>query len=157
MTGLGPRMVTAAATTRISITIGGTVARVVLTHPPLNVLDLPMTRELHQALTDIEARPDISVILFEGDTRAFSAGVDIKAHLPDQILEMLTSFHSVIRAIVASRKVTIAAVEGACLGGGAELAAVCDMVYTTRNAAWGFPEIKPVSYTHLTLPTIYSV
>jgi enoyl-CoA hydratase/carnithine racemase len=43
---------------------------------------------------------------------------------------------------VASRKVTIAAVRGVCLGGGAELAAVCDMVYTTRDARWGFPEIK---------------
>ena len=50
--------------------------------------------------------------------------------------------NAVIRAIVASRKITIAAVQGACLGGGAELAAVCDMVYTARDATWGFPEIK---------------
>jgi cyclohexa-1,5-dienecarbonyl-CoA hydratase len=55
---------------------------------------------------------------------------------------MLTSFHAAIRAIVASRKITIAAVRGVCLGGGAELAAVCDMVYTARDATWGFPEIK---------------
>jgi cyclohexa-1,5-dienecarbonyl-CoA hydratase len=55
---------------------------------------------------------------------------------------MLTSFHAVIRAIVASQKVTIAAVRGVCLGGGAELAAVCDMVFTARDARWGFPEIK---------------
>jgi cyclohexa-1,5-dienecarbonyl-CoA hydratase len=105
-----------------------------------------MTRELIQALGEIEARADISTVLFQGSTqggaRAFSAGVDIKAHLPEQIHEMLTSFHAVIRAIVASRKVTIAAVGGTCLGGGAELAAVCDMVYTARDATWGFPEIK---------------
>lgn len=93
-------------------------------------------------LSSIDHRPDISVIVFEGDTRAFSAGVDIKAHLPEQIHEMLTSFHAVIRAIVASRKITVAAVQGVCLGGGAELAAVCDMVYTARDATWGFPEIK---------------
>jgi cyclohexa-1,5-dienecarbonyl-CoA hydratase len=43
---------------------------------------------------------------------------------------------------VASRKVTIASVRGACLGGGAELAAVCDMVYSARDATWGFPEIR---------------
>jgi enoyl-CoA hydratase/carnithine racemase len=55
---------------------------------------------------------------------------------------MLTSFHAVIRAIVASRKTTIASVQGACLGGGAELAAVCDLVYTARDATWAFPEIK---------------
>ncbi len=99
-------------------------------------------QELREALAELEARFDVSTILFEGDARAFSAGVDVKAHVPDQVGEMLTSFHAVIRAIVASRKVTIAVVQGACLGGGAELAAVCDMVYTARDATWGFPEIK---------------
>jgi enoyl-CoA hydratase/carnithine racemase len=55
---------------------------------------------------------------------------------------MLAKFHAVIRALVATSKVTIAAVHGNCLGGGAELAMVCDMVYTTESAQWGFPEIK---------------
>lgn len=100
-----------------------------------------MMLELQQALGEIETRSDVSTIVFQGDARAFSAGVDIKAHLPEHIREMLASFHAVIRAIVASRKVTIAAVRGACLGGGAELAAVCDVVYTARDATWGFPEI----------------
>jgi cyclohexa-1,5-dienecarbonyl-CoA hydratase len=55
---------------------------------------------------------------------------------------MLRGFHDVIRRLVATRKITLCAVKGACLGGGAELALVCDMVYTARDAAWGFPEIK---------------
>ena len=118
------------------------VVRITLMHPPLNVIDLRMAKLLTALLSQVESRPDISIILFQGDDRAFSAGVDIKAHAPEQIQEMLTSFHAVIRAVVASRKVTIAAVKGACLGGGAELAAVCDMVYTARDATWGFPEIK---------------
>jgi cyclohexa-1,5-dienecarbonyl-CoA hydratase len=118
------------------------IARIRLANAPLNIFDVPMMREMERALTEIEARPDISVIRFEGDGRAFSAGVDIKAHVPEQVHEMLTAFHAVIRAIVGSRKVTIAAVRGVCLGGGAELAAVCDMVYTARDATWGFPEIK---------------
>ncbi len=132
----------AALTSRVEAKVAECVARVKLINPPLNVIDLPMARELQQTLTELESRSDISVIIFEGDAHAFSAGVDIKAHLPDQIHEMLTSFNAVIRAIVTSRKVTIAAVRGACLGGGAELAAVCDMVYTARDATWGFPEIK---------------
>ncbi|MGA9497714.1 MAG: enoyl-CoA hydratase-related protein [Terriglobales bacterium] len=118
------------------------MARLTLVNHPLNVIDLQMARILLQALADLESRPDITVIVFQGDSRTFSAGVDIKAHLPEQIREMLTSFHAVIRAIVASRKVTIAAVRGLCLGGGAELAAVCDMVYCASDATWGFPEIK---------------
>jgi len=129
-------------TSRLALGLHPPLARITLNNPPLNVIDLPMMLELQQALGEIESRTDISTILFQGDARAFSAGVDIKAHLPDQVHEMLTSFHAVIRAIVASRKVTIAAVRGACLGGGAELAAVCDMVYTARDASWGFPEIK---------------
>jgi cyclohexa-1,5-dienecarbonyl-CoA hydratase len=136
---------TTASTIRVKVDVTAPIARVTLIHPPLNVIDLRMT-EMVGLLTQIEARADISVILFEGDSGNFSAGVDIKAHLPDQIHEMLTGFHAVIRAIVASRKVTIAAVRGACLGGGAELAAVCDMVYTAHDATWGFPEIKLACY-----------
>ncbi|MGB6384527.1 MAG: enoyl-CoA hydratase/isomerase family protein [Terriglobales bacterium] len=134
-------MVTA-STTRLNVAISAPVACITLDNDPLNVIDLSMTLELRQALGEIESRTDVSTIIFQGNARAFSAGVDIKAHLPEHVHEMLTSFHAVILAIVASRKVTIAAVRGACLGGGAELATVCDMVYTARDATWGFPEIK---------------
>jgi len=129
------------STVRVRLSVAPPLARVRLIHPPLNVIDLAMMRELQEVLAELEARLDVSTIVFEGDARAFSAGVDVKAHVPDQLGEMLSSFHGVIRAIVASRKITIAAVQGACLGGGAELAAVCDMVYTARDATWGFPEI----------------
>jgi len=101
-----------------------------------------MALELRQALLEVESRADISTIVFQGAAPNFSAGVDIKAHLPKHIHEMLTSFHAAIRAIIMSQKVTIAAVRGVCFGGGAELAAVCDMVYTAQDANWGFPEIK---------------
>jgi cyclohexa-1,5-dienecarbonyl-CoA hydratase len=134
------------ATSRLKVEINAPVARITLCHPPLNVIDLPVVVELQQVLADIESRADITTIVFQGSTRAFSAGVDIAAHLPEQIHEMLAGFHAVIRAVVASRSVTIAVVRGVCLGGGAELAAVCDMVYTARDATWGFPEIKLASF-----------
>jgi len=136
------KMASASTTVRIVTDFQRPVGRIRLANPPLNVIDLVMARELEQALADLEARPEISVVIIEGGGPNFSAGVDIKAHLPEQIHEMLTSFHAVIRAIVGSRKVTIAAIRGACLGGGAELALVCDIVYTARDATWGFPEIK---------------
>ena len=130
------------------------VARIVLSHAPVNVIDMPMMDELGQELAAIESDQSISVLAFSGAGKAFSAGVDVAAHTPDKVAEMLTKFHGVIRAIVASRKITIAAVHGSCLGGGAELALVCDFVYTTDSASWGFPEIKlgcypPVAATAL--------
>jgi cyclohexa-1,5-dienecarbonyl-CoA hydratase len=78
----------------------------------------------------------------------------VAAHTPDKVEGLLQKFHAVIRALVASKKVTIAAIHGHCLGGGAELAMVCDIVYSTASAQWGFPEIKlgcypPVACTGL--------
>lgn len=137
---------TTAATSRLHVETEDSVARVCLRNPPLNVIDLPMAMELQQVLADVDVDANVSTVVFQGSARAFSAGVDIKAHLPEQIHEMLAAFHAVIRAIVASRTVAIAAVRGTCLGGGAELAAVCDMVYTARDAVWGFPEIKLASF-----------
>ena len=139
---------------RLKVDITPRVARIVLRHAPLNVIDIPMMEELAQVLGEIEPRPDVTVVVLSGEGKAFSVGVDVAAHTPDKVEAMLFKFHAVIRALVASRKVTIAAVHGHCLGGGAELAMVCDMVYTTCSAQWGFPEIKlgcypPVACTAL--------
>ena len=139
---------------RVVVNIAPPVARLVLSHPPVNVIDIAMMEELAQALGEIEARSDLSVVVLSGAGKAFSAGVDVAAHTPDKVEGMLVKFHAVIRALVASRKVTVAAVHGHCLGGGAEIAMVCDVVYTTASAEWGFPEIKlgcypPVACTAL--------
>ncbi len=140
--------------TRLALGIDPPVARIVLNHPPLNVIDIPMMEELADTLKDIEARTDVSTIVLSGEGKAFSAGVDVAAHTPDKVEAMLSKLHGVIRALVATKKVTIAGVHGACLGGGAELAMVCDVVFTTESAQWGFPEIKlgcypPVACTAL--------
>ncbi len=131
---------------RLTVDVHAPVARIVLRNPALNIIDVPMMEELAQALGEIEARSDVSVVVLSGEGRAFSAGVDVAAHTPDRVERMLLKFHAVIRALVSSRKVTVAAVRGHCLGGGAELALVCDMAYTAASAQWGFPEIKLACY-----------
>jgi cyclohexa-1,5-dienecarbonyl-CoA hydratase len=131
---------------RIMVDVGSSVARIALHHGSLNVIDIPMMEELVHALAEVEERADISVVVLSGEGITFSAGVDVAAHTPEKIEEMLFKFHAVIRRLIASKKVTIAAVQGHCLGGGAELAMVCDMVYTTASAQWGFPEIKLACY-----------
>jgi cyclohexa-1,5-dienecarbonyl-CoA hydratase len=142
------------AQTRLVLDFQPPAARITLSHPPLNVIDIAMMEELAQALTQSESRPDISVIVLKGAGKGFSAGVDVAAHTPDKVASMLEKFHAVIRALVAAKKVTIAAVHGPCFGGGAEVALVCDVVHTTESAQWGFPEIKlgcypPVACTAL--------
>ena len=126
---------------RLMFTAQPPVARIILANPPANVIDLTMMDELQVALEQVEARSDLSVLVFAGSDRAFSAGVDVKAHTPDKVHDMLVKFHGVIRALAATRKVTLAVVRGNCLGGGAELAALCDVVFTADDAVWGFPEI----------------
>ncbi|MGD0515334.1 MAG: enoyl-CoA hydratase/isomerase family protein [Terriglobales bacterium] len=139
---------------RITLDLEPPLARIVLNNPPLNVIDIPMMDELEEALTEIEARVEISVLIIRGSQRAFSGGVDVAAHTPDKVEQMLAKFHRIIRALVGSKKVTIAAVHGHCLGGGAEIAMVCDLAFTSELATWGFPEIKlgcypPVAVTAL--------
>jgi cyclohexa-1,5-dienecarbonyl-CoA hydratase len=147
-------MMIATTTTRLALKLEPTVARVTLDNPPLNVIDITMMEELASVLADVERHSEISTLILDANGKAFSAGVDVAAHTPEKVSGMLEKFNAVIRSLIATKKVTIAAVHGTCLGGGAELALVCDMVFTARDATWGFPEIKlgcypPVACTAL--------
>lgn len=139
---------------RITVELRPPAARIWLHNPPLNVIDLAMIEELTATLAEIEGRSDVSTLVLSGAENAFSVGVDVADHTPDKVTTMLAKFHALVRALVGTKKVTIAAVQGLCLGGGAELAMVCDLVYTADNAGWAFPEINvgcypPVAVTAL--------
>ncbi len=131
---------------RIVVDLQLPVLRITLNNPPLNVIDLEMMGELQAALEQAEAIPQIAAIVLAGGERAFSSGVDIAAHTDENVRVMLGAFHGVIRMLVKSRKLTIAVVRRHCLGGGAELALVCDLVYASQDAVFGFPEIKLASF-----------
>jgi cyclohexa-1,5-dienecarbonyl-CoA hydratase len=118
------------------------IARIVLSHDKQNVIDFQMMDELAAALDSLESQPEVSTIVFETAGEHFSAGVDIPSHTRDKVATMLEKFHGVVRRLLKTSKVTIAAVKGYCLGGGAELAMTCDIVITTDSAHWGFPEIR---------------
>jgi cyclohexa-1,5-dienecarbonyl-CoA hydratase len=137
-----PSCVSTVAFTRISSHVNPPVARITLHNPPVNVIDIPMMEQLSEAVSEAEARSDIGTLVFTGGDEVFSAGVDIAAHTPDRVNEMLHKFHAIFRALVSSRKVLVAVIHGHCLGGGAELAMMCDIVITSETALWGFPEIS---------------
>lgn len=139
---------------RITLQLAPPIAHLSLVHPPVNVIDLQMMDELASAFSEIESLPAISTVILSGEGKCFSAGVDIGDHAPDKIAAMLQKFHGLIRAILNTKKITLAVVHGDCLGGAAELAMVCDFAITTASATWGFPEIKlgcfpPIAVTAL--------
>ena len=114
-----------------------------INRPPLNVLDIPTMEELNAAL-DLAAKESAAkmlVITGKGE-KAFSAGVDVLDHTPDKVDRMIEVFHGNIRRLQAFPLPTVAAVNGAAMGGGCELAIACDMVVAVEDAKIGQPEIK---------------
>jgi cyclohexa-1,5-dienecarbonyl-CoA hydratase len=125
---------------------GPRVATIVLSRAPLNIINIEMMDELNSAWDEIDAL-DAQVIVISGEgQRGFSAGVDIADHVPERVQPMLTKFHRLIRRIFESDRITVAAVHGHTLGGGAELAMVCDFVIAAADAHIGVPEISLACY-----------
>lgn len=121
--------------------VSDSVAGIVLDRPPVNVLRVAELEALAAAMGRVA--PARAVVL-SGNAAAFSAGVDVADHVPDapRIEAMLAAMRAALRALVEVPAVTIASVRGACLGGAAELALVCDLVVVAEDARIGFPEIR---------------
>jgi cyclohexa-1,5-dienecarbonyl-CoA hydratase len=120
---------------------GPRVASIILNRPPLNIINLEMLEELNAAWSEVEdLKAQVAVISGAGD-RAFSSGVDVADHAPGKIELMLEKFHGLILRMRKSDCISIAAIHGYTLGGGAELAMTCDFVIAADNARIGQPEI----------------
>lgn len=120
----------------------GRLLSVIWERPPLNVLDISLLRDIDAVLSDCTGRADIDVILLRGaGERGFSAGVDIRDHTIEKVPEMLEVVHGVIRKLIAIPQVSIAAVQGACLGGGLEIASTCDLIVAAEESTFATPEI----------------
>jgi enoyl-CoA hydratase len=109
----------------------------------LNALCDELMAEMHDALTGFDADPAIAAIIITGSDKAFAAGADIKQMqsrtYPDvYFADFISKWESVTRI----RKPVIAAVAGFALGGGCELAMMCDMIIAAENAKFGQPEIN---------------
>ena len=118
------------------------VARLVLDRPPLNVLHIPLLRELDGALTQVAADETLKVLVLTGAGKAFCAGVDVADHTAERVEFMIEAFHEVIRKLLRLELPVIAAVNGAALGGGCELVLACDLVVASEKAKLGQPEIR---------------
>jgi len=133
---------------------GPRAASIVLNRPPLNIITLEMLDELNAAWSEVEDLKAQVVVISGAGERAFSAGVDVADHAPEKIEALLEQFHRTILRIRKSDCVSIAAVHGHTLGGGAELAIMCDLIIAADDARIGQPEISlgcypPVAVAYL--------
>ena len=122
--------------------VGG-LATLTINRPPFNVLDIPTMEEINLALDLCLAATDVKLLVITGaGEKAFSAGVEVADHTPDKVDKMIEVFHGIFRRLQKLPIPTLAAVNGAALGGGMEVAIACDMIVAAAGAKFGQPEIK---------------
>ncbi len=123
----------------------GAVGVITLHRPEaLNALNSALVAELARAVEDFETDDGIGAIVITGSNRAFAAGADIKEMQSKTFAEVLTQDFMAgdwLR-VAECRKPTVAAVAGVALGGGCELAMMCDMIVAAQDARFGQPEIR---------------
>ena len=122
----------------------GRVLLITLNRPKaLNALNALVIDELNRALDAADADPAVAAVVLTGSERAFAAGADIKEMQDkDYITAVQSDFIGPWARIALHRKPLIAAVAGYALGGGCELAMMCDIVLCADNAKFGQPEIN---------------
>ena len=109
----------------------------------LNALNAALIAELTQAVQAFEAHAGIACMIVTGSEKAFAAGADIKEMAEKSYMDaFMGDFAADWDALSRARKPTVAAVAGFALGGGCELAMMCDMVIAADTARFGQPEIK---------------
>ncbi len=121
---------------------GGEVIRLTLNAPKGNVLDRGMMEALQRSLNDLADRPEIKLLILTGAGKHFSFGASVQEHLPDQVRNMLPQFHRLFYTLMELAIPTVALVSGQCLGGGLELALMCDFLFADATAKLGQPEIN---------------
>jgi enoyl-CoA hydratase len=128
------------------LTISHHVARITLHHPPANVLNLSVLKELEQVLNEVEEDEYVRVVIVTGTGRFFCAGADIHelAHLTTvhSGSEFAVRGQSLLSRIERSEKPVLVAINGTCVGGGLELALACHIRVAAAGALLGLPEIK---------------
>jgi enoyl-CoA hydratase/carnithine racemase len=128
----------------VQLAIEGPVARITLNRPEvLNAGDAGWVAELNDVVARIAARTDLRLAVIGGAGRAFSTGVDLKALAAGRVtLPHFVAWEDAMTAIERMPLPFIAAINGHCLGGGLQLALVCDYRLAADNAAIGLPAVK---------------
>lgn len=117
------------------------VVRIILDDGKGNVLDHVMMGELQALLESYQSDNKIKLITFEGEGKHFSFGASVEEHTKDCAGAMISSFHKLFFTIRDLAIPTMAKISGQCLGGGLELALICNFLFADKSAKLGQPEI----------------
>ncbi len=126
---------------KLSFSHENTVARVILDDGKGNVLDHIMMEELQDILTSFKEMKGLKLIVFEGAGKHFSFGANVDEHKKEAAAVMLRSFHQLFYSLKDLSVLTLAKISGQCLGGGMELAIMCNFLFADKSAKMGQPEI----------------
>ena len=118
------------------------VAQIILDDGKGNVLDSNMMRELNHLLDSFRDKNELKLITFEAAGKHFSFGASVEEHTKENAQLMLERFHQIFYTIMELAIPTLAKISGQCLGGGLELALICNFLFADKSAKLGQPEIN---------------
>lgn len=126
----------------IRFRVEGEVARLTLDRPEHNLLNERLLAELATGIESLEGRGDVKLILLDSAAQAFCGGIELGEYTPRRAFQVLDAFQRAFAAMLDTAKPLLVVVNGAAFGGGAELAALGDLVIATPRARFAQPEIK---------------
>lgn len=120
----------------------GQIIRLTLNAPKANILDGEMMRELKAAFDDLHQQSHVKLVQFVGAGNHFCFGASVPEHTRENAPQMLEQFHGLFYALAELAIPTAALISGNCLGGGMELALMCNFIFADKTARFGQPEIN---------------
>jgi cyclohexa-1,5-dienecarbonyl-CoA hydratase len=126
----------------VKFRIEGQVAHLRLDRPSQNLLNERMLMEIASGISSVSEKRDIKMILLDSEGKTFSGGIELGEYTQRRVFQLLDAFHTAFAAMMDTSKPVLVVVNGPAYGGGAELAALGDLVIATPNARFAQPEIK---------------
>lgn len=127
---------------KINYTHNNSIANIILDDGKGNVLDYVMMEELQLLLNSYKDNKELKLITFEGAGKHFSFGASVEEHRKEFAATMLRGFHQLFFTLRDLSIPTVAKISGQCLGGGLELALMCNQMFGDKTAKLGQPEIS---------------
>jgi cyclohexa-1,5-dienecarbonyl-CoA hydratase len=126
----------------VKVKIDAEVARITLDRPDHNLLNERMLAELAAGINTLGERNEIKLMILDSAGKTFCGGIELGEYTQRRVFQLLDAFHGAFAAMLDTSKPLLVVVNGPAFGGGAELAALGDLVIATPKARFAQPEIK---------------